>query len=50
MKRSHRRAHALIWMLLLPLLLFTVYWADSRRLDPPPAVDPSDASAAGLLP
>ncbi|MEL7046226.1 MAG: hypothetical protein AAGL66_14620 [Pseudomonadota bacterium] len=50
MKRLHRRAHALIWLLLLPALLFAIYWADSGRLTPPPAVDTSDASSAGVLP
>ncbi|MEM1190500.1 MAG: hypothetical protein AAGI72_18355 [Pseudomonadota bacterium] len=50
MKRLHRRAHALIWLLLLPFLIFTIYWADTGRLAPPPAVDASDASAVGVLP
>ncbi len=51
MKRSHRRAHALLWLILIPVLVVAIYQADQNRLAQPPAeaVIPQP-SGAGVLP
>ena len=51
MKRSHRRVHALAWVVLAPLLLLVIYLADRGRLARAPSQPAlSSPSEAGVLP
>lgn len=51
MKRSHRKAHGLIWLVLLPALLAFVYLAQQNTPLPAPALESAPApSERGALP
>lgn len=51
MNRTHRKAHGLTWLVLLPLLMAIIYLAQIGQLAAPAVVDdPPRASAAGELP
>lgn len=51
MKRSHRTAHRILWLMLMPLLLFFVFLAqNSGPTKAPPIGAAPHASAIGELP
>jgi hypothetical protein len=50
MKRQHRIAHALIWLLLVPLLLCFVFLAQNSASNKAPSIESAPyPSAAGEL-
>lgn len=51
MNKAHRRVHALTWLLLAPILVLVVYFADqSRQPSIPAEASIVSPSAAGPLP
>lgn len=51
MKRSHRRSHAFVWLLLVPALAGFVYYAEvSGVSEAPRNAELNQPSAAGQLP
>jgi hypothetical protein len=51
MKRRHQRAHVVIWILLVPILVALVYFADRGRLSPALQEDNlTQPSTTGVLP
>ena len=51
MKRKHRRAHALVWALFVPILVTVVYVADrDRRTEAPRELELNNPSAVGVFP
>lgn len=51
MKRSHRRVHAIAWIVLVPLMLGVIFAADRERLAPAPVEQVVPApSGVGVFP